>query len=119
MFAIDGVAPKAKMNQQRKRRFRSAIESIEKKIKEKKILTDWTKLGLDLPKLNESSFDSNVITPGTDFMDRLSIVIKHYIKERLQSDERWKDLNIVFSDSNVPGEGEHKILDYIKGQTSK
>jgi len=54
-MAIDGVAPRAKMNQQRDRRFRTALDvenSREKAIRE----------GKEMPK--EEAFDSNSITPG-------------------------------------------------------
>lgn len=54
-MAIDGVAPRAKMNQQRSRRFRTALEA--EKAREKAI-----KDGVELPK--EAPFDSNCITPG-------------------------------------------------------
>jgi 5'-3' exoribonuclease 1 len=55
-MAIDGVAPRAKMNQQRGRRFRSAKEAElnEKRAKDR---------GEVLP--SEARFDSNCITPGT------------------------------------------------------
>jgi 5'-3' exoribonuclease 1 len=54
-MAVDGVAPRAKMNQQRARRFRTAkeVEDNRRKAIEK---------GEDLPK--EAAFDSNCITPG-------------------------------------------------------
>jgi 5'-3' exoribonuclease 1 len=62
LLAVDGVAPRAKMNrkillilEQRARRFRSAMEAKEKA--EKAI-----KEGKELPK--EPAFDSNCITPG-------------------------------------------------------
>lgn len=55
-MAVDGVAPRAKMNQQRGRRFRSAKEAElnEKRARDR---------GEELPK--EDKFDSNCITPGT------------------------------------------------------
>lgn len=54
-MAVDGVAPRAKMNQQRSRRFRTAKEAAE--IKEKA-----ERNGEKLP--DEKAFDSNCITPG-------------------------------------------------------
>lgn len=54
-LAVDGVAPRAKMNQQRSRRFRTAKEA--KELKEKA-----EKRGEELPE--EEAFDSNCITPG-------------------------------------------------------
>jgi 5'-3' exoribonuclease 1 len=54
-IAVDGVAPRAKMNQQRGRRFRTAKEA--KEIKEKA-----ERNGEKLP--DEKAFDSNCITPG-------------------------------------------------------
>lgn len=54
-MAIDGVAPRAKMNQQRARRFRTALDA--EKAREKAIQD-----GIELPK--EEPFDSNCITPG-------------------------------------------------------
>ena len=54
-MAIDGVAPRAKMNQQRARRFRTALDA--EKAKEKAL-----KDGVEMPK--EDAFDSNCITPG-------------------------------------------------------
>lgn len=54
-MAVDGVAPRAKMNQQRARRFRSAAEA--EKAREKAI-----REGVKMPA--EEAFDSNCITPG-------------------------------------------------------
>lgn len=54
-MAIDGVAPRAKMNQQRARRFRTALDV--EKARDKAISE-----GVEMPK--EEPFDSNCITPG-------------------------------------------------------
>ena len=54
-IAVDGVAPRAKMNQQRSRRFRTAKEA--KDVREKAL-----RKGEKLPE--EKAFDSNCITPG-------------------------------------------------------
>ena len=84
-IAIDGPAPRAKMEQQRHRRLKSA--------KEKKI---W---------------DTNAITPGTPFMNTLNLFLK----------EKCKSLTIkyIISDSNEPGEGEHKIMSYMDQNINK
>jgi 5'-3' exoribonuclease 1 len=54
-MAIDGVAPRAKMNQQRSRRFRTAKEAKEMREKAER-------KGETMPE--EKAFDSNCITPG-------------------------------------------------------
>lgn len=58
-MAVDGVAPRAKMNQQRSRRFRTAKEA--KEIRERAEAK-----GEKLP--DEKAFDSNCITPGLYFV---------------------------------------------------
>ena len=74
MLAIDGVAPRAKMNQQRSRRFRSS--------KERELLLEelYAKNG-EVPEM-KTVFDSNCITPGTDFMFRLGIAFRYITKYR-------------------------------------
>ena len=78
-IAIDGPAPRTKMEQQRQRRLKS---SQEKKL--------W---------------DTNQITPGTPFMDTLSRYLHQRCKEL--------KVNWIISDSNEPGEGEHKIMNFM------
>jgi len=47
-------------------------------------------------------------------MHRLSAAMHNYIIERANNDFIWSNLTLVFSDASVPGEGEHKILDFIR-----
>jgi len=54
-MAIDGVAPRAKMNQQRARRFRTALDA-------ERAQKEAIRKGVEMPK--EDPFDSNCITPG-------------------------------------------------------
>lgn len=117
-FAIDGVAPRAKMNQQRGRRFRAAQEITSKLNNKKRIAKEMKKKGYKVSEnmTKNTHWDHNVITPGTVFMEKVSNVIKNYIADNLANDPRWKKLTILFSDSNEPREGEHKILEYIRLQ---
>lgn len=95
LIAIDGVAPRAKIKQQRLRRYRTVIE---KQIK------------LDLARKYHqdtrfSYWDSNAITPGTEFMARIERELRTYIEDKPQ---------FILSPASEHGEGEHKIYDYIR-----
>lgn len=96
-IAIDGIPPRAKIVQQRKRRFVSSWRDniINQKKRESRIVfTDW---------------DRNAITPGTDFMNYLSQKLHAYFNQKQKF-----PFKVIFSDSNEVGEGEAKILDHIK-----
>ncbi|KAI1918000.1 exonuclease II Exo2 [Ophidiomyces ophidiicola] len=104
-MAIDGVAPRAKMNQQRARRFRTALDA--EVAKEKAI-----REGVEMPK--EDAFDSNCITPGTEFMAKLTKQLKYFVNKKVSEDAEWQGVEIILSGHEVPGEGEHKIMEYIR-----
>ncbi|KAI0454522.1 exoribonuclease 1 [Xylaria acuta] len=104
-MAIDGVAPRAKMNQQRARRFRTALDA--EQARERAI-----REGQELPK--DDPFDSNCITPGTEFMAKLTRQLKYFINKKISEDSDWQGCDIVLSGHEVPGEGEHKIMEYIR-----
>nr|XP_019609139.1 PREDICTED: 5'-3' exoribonuclease 1 isoform X2 [Rhinolophus sinicus] len=109
-MAVDGVAPRAKMNQQRGRRFRSAKEA-EDKIKKA------IEKGEILP--TEARFDSNCITPGTEFMARLHEHLKYFVNMKISTDKSWQGVTIYFSGHETPGEGEHKIMEFIRSEKAK
>lgn len=82
-IAIDGPCPKPKMIQQRKRRFLSSQQN--------------------------KKWDTNAITPGTEFMEKLEkSIIENYSKFNVKSGKT------IFSGCYDVGEGEHKIFNYIK-----
>ena len=82
-IAIDGVAPLAKMKQQRSRRFKH---------------------------VEPNTWDTNAISPGTPFMQK----IKSSIDRLISSHSIFNDKKVIFSDASIPGEGEHKILSFIR-----
>ncbi|CEM15604.1 unnamed protein product [Vitrella brassicaformis CCMP3155] len=101
-MAVDGVAPRAKMNQQRSRRFRAAQDNKESKEKAE-AMGDTS-----------NRFDSNCITPGTEFMDRLTKHLQYFVFKKIQQDPLWQGIDVILSGPDVPGEGEHKIMDFIR-----
>jgi 5'-3' exoribonuclease 1 len=111
-MAIDGVAPRAKLNQQRSRRFRSAKdmkEAREESERKQHVMSRAT--GGAITDTTSSSsqqdiFDSNCITPGTEFMEKVSNCIKHFIRMKIKDDPLWKNLKVIYSGHEIPGEGE-------------
>ena len=109
-MAIYGVAPIAKMNQQRSRRFRSAKEAEEAKAEA---------LAKGEPEAQGEPFDSNCITPGTEFMARLTEHLKFYVRKKQTEDVAWMNVKVILSGHEVRGEGEHKIMEYIRWERLK
>lgn len=89
VMAIDGPAPLSKQSQQRSRRYRSARDN------------------------EDGMFDSNSITPGTVFLDHLSKYIDWHIRQRV-SQGAWGDIDVIFSSEKSPGEGEHKLVKFVR-----
>ncbi len=84
-IAFDGVAPYSKIQQQRKRRYMSS----------------WKK---QISK-QDHPWDSNCISAGTKFMDELS----SYLREKRFPN----NIQLIISDCNERGEGEHKMIKYL------
>jgi len=100
-ISVDGVAPLAKIAQQRKRRFQSIKDSeIRESIKIKHGIASG------------NSIWSNIkITPGTVFMEKLHNYIIKYIKTK---ETEKPEISYIYSSYHEPGEGEHKILYHIR-----
>lgn len=99
-IAVDGVAPMAKINQQRKRRFKSCCD--------KKIYDEINKKH----NVTKTNIWSNVcITPGTEFMENLHNALLLFINNRTE--------HFIYSSYHTAGEGEHKILEHLKQLNNK
>lgn len=85
-LALDGVCPRSKMIQQRYRRYMSFHNKDSK----------------------EKLWDTNAITPGTEFMKTLNFMLHEHYKE--------EKVSVIISDSSEPGEGEQKIIKYLHGE---
>jgi 5'-3' exonuclease len=89
---VDGVVPMAKMRQQRLRRFKSHWTAAEEiRIGKSEAKPRW---------------DTNAITPGTAFMERLGDALRACTSSGLT----W-----IVSTADEPGEGEHKAMAGIRG----
>lgn len=88
ILAVDGIGNSAKLNQQKQRRFKKTLE-----------VHDETVI-----------FDTNAITPGTQFMINLDKEIEKWLKNY----KEYLPKKVIYSSHLSPGEGEHKIFEYIR-----
>lgn len=47
-------------------------------------------------------------------MAKLSVQLRYFINKKVSEDKEWQQPEIVLSGHEVPGEGEHKIMEYIR-----
>ncbi|KAJ2850885.1 exonuclease II Exo2 [Coemansia brasiliensis] len=97
-LSIDGVPPRLKERLQRERRARPQSAKSE----------NWT----------DPAFSAYFVTPGTKWMRQLESQLCRYIGEKRQSDRVWSNLKVIFSGCRDPGEGEQKIIEFIRQKHS-
>jgi len=108
-IAFDGPAPRAKMVQQRSRRYKTYQQKMYMENEKKKhhIIQDSV------------SWDTSAnISPGTEFMQKLTEKIIETMKRKGFNDHN-SNMQFILSDSNLPGEGEHKYLPLIRQMRKK
>jgi 5'-3' exoribonuclease 2 len=108
-MAIDGVTPRARMTHQRSNRF------LELKPKSDGVMNNQDQT------TTTETFDKCKIKPGTEFISKLSDCLRYYtcIYNRMNTELDWRSLKVILSDANVPDEGEHKIMEFIRRQRAK
>lgn len=104
------------MNQQRTRRFRNSKDHETLRKEEDRLRRLYITEGRYVLPRHDSESDSNIISPGTTFMFELSRQLQSYIHLRISKNHAWKHLKVMLSDANAPGEGEHKIVSFIRLQ---
>lgn len=105
LVAIDGPAPVAKMIQQRERRFKSMVDAREARAK---------RIEFGCPAA--SHWDTNAITPGTEFLYEVSVRLEAVLRQAPADSALARVPCRVLTDGQVPGEGEHKLFQYIREQ---
>jgi len=113
-IAFDGMPPPAKIIQQKSRRFKT--RHLDSMVKEFQHLNQQTQSNQptapNQPKTSASSWQTNMITPGTPFMTFLSDTLKTHFKKRATQHPLIKIQ--ILSTSTDKGEGEHKIFHYLR-----
>ena len=104
-IAFDGVAPVAKLEQQRNRRYKSYLTA---------------KIMATCEEQNQSRaaaiWDKTAITPGTAFMKKLGEEVRYHFEGK---EKQYGIENFIVSSSDEVGEGEHKIFQYIRTEKTK
>lgn len=101
-IAFDGVAPVAKLSQQRDRRYKS-----------------WYTMQIqrDLEgAAYKESWNTSAITPGTEFMKKLNTSVSEYYENKNKANDKTNNSQpkYIVSSSMESGEGEHKIFEHIR-----
>ena len=107
-IAFDGVAPFAKIEQQKTRRYRSWYESS--------IFSEFEKENTNENETTEANpvkISSSMFTPGTDFMKKLSTHIKQKFSGK-EAKQRYNVKEIIVATPEQAGEGEHKLYEHLR-----
>jgi len=110
-LAFDGVAPVAKLNQQRERRYKSwYLGEMETQRRR-----DYNKTAQRVGRVEppKPAWNTSSITPGTQFMNALHVKLAEHYGASLNG-ASLNGASIMVSSSKEPGEGEHKLFEYIR-----
>ena len=111
-IAFDGIAPIAKLNQQRNRRYMSLLQQqLEDEKEANAAAANASNKNNKEVKKKPEAWNTSAITPGTEFMKQLGIGINERF---LNKHEEFGLEKIKISAADEAGEGEHKIYEYIR-----
>ncbi|KAH7814753.1 putative 5'-3' exoribonuclease 4 [Monocercomonoides exilis] len=99
-----GVAPMTKVRPQRRGWYLSAFEAV---------MVEETHSEIEKGK---HDLYKDCVMPGTNLMRKLKKWVKYYAQMRMSTDKAWEGLKVIISGSDVPGEGEHKIISFIRNK---
>jgi len=100
LVAFDGVAPLAKMDQQRTRR-------------NKHLFDPTVSTGGGAPIKQPAVWNTNAITPGTQFMLDLATALEDQFS-KWRAENAFPGVELLLSTAANPGEGEHKLFAHLR-----
>jgi 5'-3' exonuclease len=104
VIAIDGVAPIAKIVQQRSRRYKAS------KTHTLNLDTRGAEVIEEEHQTASRNFDTSSITPGTELM----LSLDAYLRQLIENNQGVLPSHVVYSSHLVRGEGEHKIFELFR-----
>jgi 5'-3' exonuclease len=102
-IAFDGPAPRSKMKLQRDRRYKS--------VKEETYFEELRKTFGVEEKNTSSLINSAALSPGTTLMKKIADGLRNAANKKKFMEGK---ILVIVDDTNIPGEGEHKILKFIR-----
>ncbi|KAJ1981405.1 5'-3' exoribonuclease 2 [Dimargaris cristalligena] len=111
-IAVDGVVPRAVMRHRQFQHFQPGpparpTEWIFSEVDQKSGMVDHN---------STTQTEPILIAPGTPFMARLTNCLHYHAAKCISSEPAWQAIQVIISDSAVPGEARHKIMDFIRVQ---
>jgi 5'-3' exoribonuclease 1 len=101
MLSVDGVPPRAKMAQQRQRRYKNQPKELIGTMNTENPKSEQEEEEDDEEEISPLDFDSQSITPGTQFMKRLGDALDNFVEEKIQKDPTWQKFTVIYSGPDV------------------
>ncbi|RKP34770.1 XRN 5'-3' exonuclease N-terminus-domain-containing protein, partial [Dimargaris cristalligena] len=111
-IAVDGVVPRAVMRHRQFQHFQPGpparpTEWIFSEVEQKSGMVDHN---------STTQTEPILIAPGTSFMAHLTSCLHYHVAKCINRESAWQTIKVIISDSAVPGEARHKVMDFIRAQ---